>query len=151
MSEINLRNFNDHSKGVVFQRNLEREVGREPLLVKVDANADGSKQYVVHESTGVNLAEIWSRLNGNRANEGELKSYNEEEFTNKFGNAENMRTYDQYKADLDILRTTPGLGRNLAENKEIMKFRSQEIELDIKEAGELVVAPLQNRLSIESP
>jgi hypothetical protein len=115
-------NFNDHAKGVVFQRNLERDVREEPLLIKQDKG-----RYLVHEPAGVfDFGEKF----------GKLKSYNQDELLKEHGPIENIRTYQQYKEDADILKKTPGLGRNLAENSFDMQTRLKDIESDMKKAGE---------------
>ena len=116
--------FNDHSKGVVFQRNLERDVQDEPLLVKVQ-----NGRYLVHEASG-----ILGTLQGEGV--GRLKSYSQEALVKEHGPLENIRTYEQYKADADVLKKTPGLGPKLADSAIDMQTRMRDLEADMKTAGE---------------
>lgn len=116
--------FNNHSKAAVFYRNLDRDVSREPLLIKQE-----NGRYLVHESSG-----LLGPLTSDGA--GVLKSYNKEELVNEHGSLDKIRTYDQFKADSEVLSKTPGLGRNLSENSDFMGFRLKEIQADMKAAGE---------------
>lgn len=136
--KLNLKDFNDHSKGAVFYRNLQTDVVAEPLLVRADTNPDGSKSYLVHEDRG-RLASFVDFIKGNPDNEGDLKRYNTAELDEKFGGIENMRTLEQYKQDYNILKETSGLGRELASNKDLMGFRIEEIGKDLAQAGETPV------------
>lgn len=143
--KLNLKDFNDHSKGTVFYRNLRQDVLSEPLLIKTDTNQDGSKSYLVHEDRGfgAKLVDVFSSPFG-PPNEGELKRYGEEAFLKKFGNPEDMRTFEQYSKDYDVLKETPGLGPNLSHNKDTMGFRIKEIRDDLSEAGETLAPRIQN-------
>ena len=46
------------------------------------------------------------------------------------------RLWWPFKTDSEVLTATPGLGRNLSENSEIMKFRIKELNDDMQKAGE---------------
>lgn len=117
-------NFNVQSKCAVFYRNLDRNVGEETILIKQEGD-----KYLVHEDNG-----FLETVFGDEGY-GKLKWYNEEEFQEKYGETE-IRDYQQYKADADLLRSTPGLGRNLDEAKETMKYRLEEIQQDMKDANQ---------------
>ena len=117
--------FNNSVKCAVFYRNLDRDVGDEPLIVKQE-----NGRFLVHEDSG---------LFGKFGEDGEsrLAWYaDKEQLEARHGNVEDIRTYDQYKTDSEVLTATPGLGRNLSENSEIMKFRIKELNDDMQKAGE---------------
>lgn len=150
--KLNLRDFNDHSKGTVFYRNLQADVLREPLLIKADVNSDGSKSYLVHEDRGylTKLADFVRSPLG-ESNEGELKRYSEKAFNEKFGKPEDMRTFEQYSKDYAVLKETPGLGRNLDYNKDTMGFRIKEINNDLAQAGETLAPRMQGNPVLNLP
>ncbi|MDB5490498.1 MAG: hypothetical protein JWO78_347 [Micavibrio sp.] len=133
ISTSQVANFNDHAKGVVFQRNLERDIRNEPILIK-----EAAGRYLVHEPTAL--------FEGGGV--GKLQSYNKEELEKKFGPSEGIRTYQQYRADADILKATPDLGAKLSDNAFDMGTRLKDLHGDMKAAGE-TYGPLPAKLQRE--
>ncbi len=121
--------FNESANGDVFARNLKADVIDEPLLIKVDLNPDGSKRYLVHEDNDM------TAIATDPLGEGKLKSYSEADYNAKYAD-QNVRTLQEYKSDLKVLNTTPGLGSDLDANRDYMNQRVEEVDADMKTAGE---------------
>lgn len=120
-------NFNDHSKAVVFQRNLERDFRTQPILMKQE-----NGRYLVHEPTlGSSL---FGGINGERT--GSLKSYSKDDLEKAHGPVDQIQTFDQFKKDAEVLRKTPGLGPKLSDVAFDMGTRLDDIKGDMKAAGE---------------
>ena len=126
VAAASISNFNDHTKDVVLERNLKRDIRNEPVLIKKE---DG--RYLVHEPTKL--------FEGGGV--GKLQSYNKNSLVEKFGPVEDIRTLEQYKADAAILAKTPGLGPKLSENAFDMGTRLKDIQSDLKASGETLAPP----------
>jgi hypothetical protein len=126
-----IADFNNHTKDAVLLRNVNRDIRNEPILIK-----ETNGRYLVHEASN-----MFGAFNGDGV--GKLASYSKEELTKKFGPVENIRTYEEYRADANILKKTPGLGSKLSDNSIDMGTRLKDVQSDMKAAGETFTQPVR--------
>jgi hypothetical protein len=132
-------NFNNHSKASVLNRNFERDVTGEPIIVREE-----NGRYWVHENLtmGERLSSAWdsvaSLVDGRSVERfGKIVEYasRDEMVLALRLPLEEIRTLGQYRADSEILHVTDGLGPELDGNSTDMRTRIADIEADMRKAG----------------